>query len=127
MTDQTPMPTMLGDPLPGFVPALWIQACTETQWATQQLQGFCYRTGPVSFAMVVRDVGRPPEQQVMASFPFEVDREGQVSDSGYPAGDVPAYNEAHERMRLFVAEQQLLTIAERYRVLRRSYVAKGAI
>ena len=125
MTDQTPMPTILGDPLPGFAPIVWIQACNETQWATQQLQGFCYRTGPTSYAMVVRDVGRPPEQQVMAEFPFEFT--GQLSEDGYPTGDCPAYNGAHERMRLFVAEQQLLTIAERYRALRRLHVAKGVI
>lgn len=124
MTDQTPLPTVLGDPLPGFVPALWIQACSETQWATQQLQGFCYRTGTLEFAMVARDVGRPAEEQVLASFPFKA---AEVGESGYPDPYDPAYCEAHERMRLFVAEQQLLTIAERYRALRRSYVAKGVI
>lgn len=124
MTDQTPMPTVLGDPLPGFVPMVWMQACHETEWATKQLQGFIYNTGPDRFCLVVRDVGRPPEQQVLWREDFEARTQG---DSGYPHPQEPAYVEGHVRMHSFIAEQQLLTIAERYRVLRRALLAKGVV
>jgi microcystin degradation protein MlrC len=123
VNDQTPMPTVLGDPLPGFIPELWLQAQAETQWAANQVQGFTYADGPTGDAvLVVRDLLKPAGEQTVWS-----ERLSAADLSNNRAMAEAAYQEAHGRMMHFLATQGVVLCAARYRTLRSGFVAKGVV
>jgi hypothetical protein len=119
---RSPLPTVLGDPLPAFEPALWVVACHETAWATSQVQGFQYGTVDGGYAMVVRDCLRPAEQQVLWR---EDVTAAMLEEAGTAAGADGLYRSAHTRMSLFIATHATAIVAERYRELKRSQLRAG--
>lgn len=124
MNDQTPMPTVLGDPLPGFVPELWLQAQAETQWAANQVQGFSYPQANGDLLMVVRDCLRPAGKQTVWSERLVA---SDLQKASMQAAAETVYKEAHGRMMHFLATQGVVLCAVRYRTLRSGFVAKGVM
>lgn len=119
---RSPLPTVLGDPLPAFELALWVVACHEAAWATSQVQGFQYGTADGGYTMVVRDCLRPAEQQVLWR---EDVTAAMLEDAGTTVGAEDLYRSAHARMTMFIATHATAIVAERYRELRRSQLRTG--
>lgn len=125
MNDQTPLPTVLGDPLPGFIPELWLQAQAETQWAANQVQGFSYQEPNGDLVLVVRDLLKSAGEQTVWSERLVA---SDLPKMGMQAAAAEAaYKEAHGRMMHFLAAQGVVLCAARYRTLRSGFVAKGVV
>lgn len=125
MNNQSPMPTVLGDPLPGFVPELWLQAQAETQWAAQQVQGFTVQEPATGDAILyVRDCLRPEGEQTLWQERLVA---ADLPRLGTAEAAQEQYRAAHARMMQFLALQAVVLCAARYRVLRSEFVAKGVV